>query len=158
MTVELSFWQEYGPRIVVMVMALIVGGGLATLGRAAARAYEAQILSKSKHFWSLPKKRRRQRRASYEAPFAVLTEKAKKARSLQEWSIRVAAAVIALFGARTAVDFISWSSTTRWIVAVAFFAVVMAGLGYLQKQAATKRWATLEAAMDLDQTKEEATR
>lgn len=80
MMVTLTFWQEYGPRIILTGAIALVGLILLFIGRGAARACEAKMRSTAADFRALHRKARARRRDGYARTLDDLADKAATAR------------------------------------------------------------------------------
>lgn len=147
---ELTFAQEYGPRIVLTVILLIVGACLTVIGRGAARAYERAINSAAEHFKSMTKGRRRRKRDSIRESQQELAEKARNARRLETIALCATTTAIVALWVRTALDLIDWDPTARSLVAIAVAALALGALLYLRSRVARTRAERLRPAIDLE--------
>lgn len=149
MSVELSFWQEYGPRLVLALSALTIGGVLALIGGGAARAYERTVIARAEQYRSMPAKRRREQKDSYLLAFSELAARASKARVLQSVALYVVTAVVVTVAARTALDLVAWAPGMRWLGALAALGVALVALTYALRRAASSRSLRLAALSNL---------
>lgn len=149
MTVELTFWQEYGPRLAMAVVLLIVGGGLFLLGGGAARAYEKAGLDKARHYLAMSGKRRVRQKPTVVSAVEELMAKASKARTLEEMALYVTCAGLVALAVRTALDSTAWSVGSKWAVTAVVVVVVQIVLMSVVARARTARRARLEDVLDL---------
>lgn len=148
---ELSFAQEYGPRIVLTVVLLVVTVALAVIGRGAARAYERTITSTAEHFWSMTKGRRGRKRDSIHESQQELSEKASNARRLADIAICLGATAIITVWVRTGLDFTEWEADVRSLVALGIGVVVLGSLWQVSKRRSTALRERLRPAIDLEE-------
>lgn len=128
MNVDVSPVYEFGPRIVLAVVALALGLVLARVGTGASRAYAKRAADISESFMHAGKDRREQRRASYGSEIDGMLAKAEGARRLRLIALASATLLVALIATSTGMEFAGARPASQWVAAASAASVATVSL------------------------------
>lgn len=150
MTADLTFWQEFGPFIVAVIVGFVVSGALVFVGSRAAQVYEKTLVSRAERFRSLSQKLRRSKRSSYEETVRDLKEKAAGARKFQLVGIYGGTVFLSYHAARLIVGEGAVQGLSKWGIVLGMMAVITAIIAYLERRVARARRIRLDIESTLD--------
>lgn len=149
MAVDLTFWQEYGPFIISIVLGIVIGAGVVLFSGVIARTYEKTMVKEANHYWDLKTGAQQRRRDKTADSIAQLQDKARSARTMQRTMLYISTAFVSYHLARMYIGMTSVEGWARWGVLV-LGVLACVGIAYfLEHRASTHRAARLSAQIDL---------
>lgn len=151
MTQDLTFWQNYGPFIISLITAFIVGGGLVLFGGRVAQLYEKTMVTQAEHFRAMATGRRKRKRSTVEKSLNQVRNKAQGARKLQIVALYFTTVFVGYHLAQMIVSLGNTEGFLKWILALAVMAVLFVAVWYAERRSASERKNRLSIQTDLDQ-------
>lgn len=150
MIVELTWWEEFGPFVLAVVIGSAVSGFLVWLFGNIARTYESTMKQKVDRHRNLRTKLKKDRRNAYVEQLEYLHGRASTARSVQRVMYYGGAVFLSFHLGRLLVGVWDSEGFLRWVALAVVMVPLMAAAIYFERRRRFAREALLREEASLD--------